>query len=94
MRGEVPCNGTDGFDVHAGGAAYNVQVVLVCEVKKENVVCLAVDAFAYGVRLVGYERGEYAEVAHAGDYVIPVGFTEVKVRFFSEQEGGFQLPAL
>jgi len=91
---EIASNGSDGFGVYPGSAAYHVQIVFICEIKEENVVCLAVDAFSYGVRLVCYERGEYAEVAHACDYVIPVCFAEVKVRFFSEQEGSSYLPSL
>jgi len=93
MRREVSRDGADGFGVHAGGAAYNVQVMLIREVEEEYVVCLAVDAFAYRVGLVGYERSEYAEVPHAGDYVVPVSLTQVQVRFFGEEENGFQLPA-
>jgi hypothetical protein len=40
------------------------------------------------------KRGEYAEVAHARDYVVPVGFAEVQVRFFSEEKYRFEFPAL
>ena len=63
--------------------------MFVGEVEEEDVVGLAVDGILYGVRLVSYERGEYALVAHAGDDVVPVGFSEVQVGFFSEEEDGF-----
>lgn len=86
MWREIPCNGPNGFGVYAGGPGHDIQVVFVSEVEEENVVRLAVDAFAYGIWLVGYESGEYAEVAHARDYVVPVGFAEVKMCLFSEQE--------
>ena len=94
MRREVSCDGADGFGVHAGGSGHHIQVVLVGEVEEEDVVCLAVDAVSYGVWLVGYETGEDSEVAHARDYVVPVGLAEVKMRFFGEEENGFEFPAL
>ena len=94
MRREVSCDGADGFGVHAGGSGHHIQVVLVGEVEEEDVVCLAVDAVSYGVWLVGYETGEDSEVAHARDYVVPIRFAEVKMRFFSEEKHGFKFPAL
>ena len=49
--------------------------MFVGEVEEEYVVCLPVDVFAYSIWLIGDERGEYAVVAHAGYYVVPVGFS-------------------
>ena len=66
--------------------------MFVGEVEEEDVVGLAVDGFLDGVRLVSYECGEYAVVAHAGYDVVPVGFAQVQVGFFSEEENGFEFP--
>ena len=89
MRREIPCDGSDGFGVYAGGTGHHIQIMLVGEVEEENVVCLAVNAFPNCVWLVSYKSGEYAEMPHARDYVVPVGFAEVKVRLFSEEKYGF-----
>jgi hypothetical protein len=51
--------------------------MFVREVEEENVVGLTVNVVPYGVRLVGYERGEDSEVPHAGYNVVPVGFAKV-----------------
>ena len=71
---QVACYGFDGFGVYLSRAAYGFYVMLVGEVEEEYVVCLAVDAFSYCVWLVCDEGCEYAEVSHACDYVVPVGF--------------------
>jgi hypothetical protein len=63
--------------------------MFVREVEEENVVCLAVNVFSNCVWLVSYESGEDSEMPHARDYVVPVGFAEVKVSFFSEEKHGF-----
>src|SRR3990172_3618635 len=94
MRGQVSGYGFYCFRVDSCGSAYNFEVVFVGEVEEEDVVCLAVDALFHGVWLVCDEGGEYAEVAHAGDDVIPVSLAEVEVCFFGEEEDGFQLPVL
>ena len=59
--------------------------MFVGEVEEEDVVGLAVNGFLNGVGLVCDEGGEYAEVAHAGDDVIPVRFPQIEVCFFSER---------
>jgi len=48
--------------------------VFVGEVEQEYVVGLAVNVLAYGVGLVGDEGCEYAEMPHARDNVVPIGF--------------------
>ena len=94
MRRQIPRYGFYCFRVHSCSAAYHFQVVLVREVEEEDVVRLAVDPVFYGVGLVGDEGGEDAEVAHSRDNVVPVGFAEVEVGFFGEEENRFQLPVL
>ena len=66
--------------------------MFVGEVEEEDVVSLAVDGFLDGVGLVSDEGGEYAEVAHASYDVVPVGFAQVQVGFFGEEEDGFEFP--
>jgi hypothetical protein len=63
--------------------------MLIGEVEEEYVVCLAVDVLAYGVWLICDECGEYAIMPHAGDDVVPVGFAQVEMGFFSKQEDRF-----
>ena len=66
--------------------------MFVGEVEEEDVVGLAVDGFLDSVRLVGDEGSEDAVVAHSGYDVIPVGFAQVQVGFFGEEEDGFEFP--
>jgi len=68
--------------------------VFICKIEKEYVVSLAIDCFLDSVWLVCYESSEYAVVAHAGYYVVPIGFAQVEVSFFSEKENSLEFPVL
>ena len=64
--------------------------MLVGEVEDEHVVGLSIDGLLDRVRLVGDERSEQADMAHPGDNVVPVRFSQVEVGFFGEEESGSQ----
>ena len=66
--------------------------MFVGEVEEKDVVGLAVNGFLNSVRLVCDEGGEYAIVAHPRNDVVPIGFTQIEVGFFSEQEHSLELP--
>ena len=74
MRWQVSCYRTHCFGVNACGFAYDVQVMLICEVEEENVVGLSVDGVLNCVGLVRDECCEDAKVPHASDDVVPICF--------------------
>ena len=75
MRWQITSYRPNRLSIHTSSPRNYIQVMFVCEVEEEYVVGLAVDGFLYGIRLVSYERGEYAIVPHAGNDVVPVGFS-------------------
>ena len=66
--------------------------MFISEVEEEYVVCLAINGFLDGVWLICNKRCEYAVVAHTGYNVVPIGFSQIQVGFFSEEKDSFEFP--
>ncbi len=67
--------------------------MFISEIKEKNVVGLAVDVLSYSVRLISDKSRENTEMSHPSDNVIPIGFPQVQVCFFSEEKNGLHFPA-
>ena len=67
--------------------------MFVGEVEQEYVVCLAIDVLFNGAGLISYKGCENTKMAHPCNNIVPIGFTEVKMRLFSKQEDCSQPPA-
>src|SRR4029077_6195988 len=63
-----------------------LDVVLVCEVEDEHVVCLSVYRLLNRVRLVCDEGGEQSNMPHSRNNIVPVSIPQVQVSFLSEEK--------
>ena len=68
----------------------SLYVVFVCEVEDEHVVCLPVDRFLNGVRLVRDESGKQSNMPHPCNNIIPLGIAQIQVRFLCKEKSSLE----